>query len=75
MMVPTADPNLRAGERLDILFGLNLFAVDGPLAGNRLAVEGGLPIYQRLDGPQLETSWRIQIAWDWTFDSNFHFER
>lgn len=75
MMVPTADPGLRAGERLDILFGMNLFSVGGLLAGNRLALEGGLPVYQRLDGPQLETSWRIGVSWDWTFDSPLKFGR
>ena len=69
MMVPTADPNRRAGKRLDLLFGVNLFSVDGRLGGNRIALEGGLPVYQNLDGPQLETDWRIQVSWDWTFDS------
>ncbi len=27
----------------------------------------GLPVYQWLDGPQLETDWRLTAAWDWTF--------
>ena len=27
--MPTADPDLRAGRRLDLLFGANLFAQDG----------------------------------------------
>ena len=66
-MVPTADPDLRAGRRLDLLFGANIFAQDGWLAGNRLSVEGGLPIYQWLDGPQLETDWMFRVSWDWTF--------
>ena len=72
--VPTADPDLRAGERIDLLFGVNMFTGRGRLAGNRLALEGGLPIYQRLDGPQLETRWRIQLAWDWTFSTNFSWD-
>jgi len=66
-MVPTADPDLRAGGRLDLLFGVNLFARHGRLAGNRLALEVGVPVYQRLDGPQLETDWMIRASWDWTF--------
>jgi hypothetical protein len=66
-LVPTADPDLRAGRRLDILFGLNLFTLEGRLAGNRIGIEGGLPIYQSLDGPQLETDYRFSVAWDWTF--------
>jgi hypothetical protein len=66
-VVPTADPDLRAGRRIDILFGLNLFALEGRLAGNRIGIEGGVPIYQWLDGPQLETDYRLSVAWDWTF--------
>jgi hypothetical protein len=66
-LVPTADPDRRAGRRLDLLFGVNLFKSVGWLAGNRIAVEGGLPVYQWLDGPQLETDWMLTLAWDWTF--------
>ena len=71
MMVPTADPDLRAGERLDIVFGLNLYAPEGRWSGHRLTLEGGLPVYQRLDGPQLETTWQMRVAWELTFDSIF----
>ncbi|MCA9296109.1 MAG: transporter [Phycisphaerales bacterium] len=67
MMVPTADPNRRGGQRLDLLFGVNLYAPKGALAGNRLAVEVGLPIYQDLDGPQLETDLLLTIGWQYTF--------
>lgn len=67
MMVPTADPNLRGGQRLDLLFGVNLYAPDGPLAGNRLAVEVGFPVYQNLDGPQLETDFLLTVGWQFTF--------
>jgi hypothetical protein len=66
-MVPTADPDKRAGRRLDLLFGLNLFLAEGELAGNRISMEGGLPVYQWLDGPQLETDWMLRISWDWSF--------
>ena len=66
-MVPTADPDLRAGRRVDVLFGTNIFALSGPLEGNRLAFEFGLPLYQSLDGPQLKTSWYMSLAWNWTF--------
>jgi len=74
-MVPTADPELRAGKRIDLLFGLNLFESDGTFAGNRIVLEAGLPVYQALDGPQLETSWRIQVGWEFTFDSPLSFSR
>ena len=57
--VPTADPNLRGGERLDILGGINILFPEWLDVENRLAVEVGVPIYQRLDGPQLESDYVI----------------
>lgn len=74
-MVPTADPNLRGGERLDLLLGLNVSGSDGWLAGHRLTVSGGLPLYQSLDGPQLSTAWQLTASWEWTFDSPFRSAR
>lgn len=65
--IPTAAPNLRGGERLDILLGLNFLVTGGPFAGNRFAVEAGRPVYQHLDGPQLETDWRLTAGWQYAF--------
>ncbi|GKS60405.1 hypothetical protein YTPLAS18_39320 [Nitrospira sp.] len=59
-MVPTADPTRRGGERLDIMLGANFLFPEWMGVENRLAVEAGTPIYQRLAGPQLETDW---IVW------------
>ncbi|MEW6026907.1 MAG: transporter [Planctomycetota bacterium] len=67
MMVPTADPDRRGGERVDILCGVNLYAAEGKFKGHRLAIESGWPIYQSLDGPQLETDWKLTVGWQWTF--------
>ena len=66
-MVPTADPKRRAGRRTDLLFGTNLFSQSERLGGHRIALEAGLPIYQSLDGPQLETDWRLSVGWTYTF--------
>ncbi len=66
-LVPTADPDRRAGRRLDLLLGLNLAVPTGPLAGHRLALEVGRPLTQHLDGPQLETDWVAQIGWQLAF--------
>ena len=66
-MVPTADPNLRAGKRVDLFLALNLYSPEGRLEGNRLAIEGGFPLYESLDGPQLETAWQLKLVWNWTF--------
>jgi hypothetical protein len=67
IVVPTADPDRRAGMRLDVLLGVNLIAPSGPLKGFRLAVEAGLPAYQRLDGPQLETDWIVTTGVQYAF--------
>ena len=71
-MVPTADPDLRAGRRLDALFGVNFMpsAIGeqlGVVKGLRIAVEGGLPAYQNLDGPQLGVSWQITTGIQYAF--------
>ncbi len=66
-MVPTADPDLRAGRRLDIGVGLNFLVPKGVLAGNRFAVEAMFPTYQSLDGPQLEQDWMITAGWQYAF--------
>ncbi len=67
MMVFTADPGRRAGDRLDALVGLNWHAHDGRLKGNRLALEFGVPVYEDLDGPALSTSWIGTIGWQISF--------
>lgn len=63
MMIPTADPALRAGSRLDILLGVNSYIADG----HRLNFEFGLPISQSLDGPQLETDYTLTAGWQISF--------
>ncbi|MGB3695463.1 MAG: hypothetical protein WA865_20565 [Spirulinaceae cyanobacterium] len=66
-MIPTADPDRRGGTRLDLGFGLNLYAPQGGLKGGRLAVEFELPIYQSLEGPQLETNWQLTFGGQYAF--------
>ena len=66
-VVPTADPDRRGGARVDLLFGVALYAPKGKLKGHRLAIQGGFPIYQSLDGPQLETDWQVFVGWQWIF--------
>ncbi|MCA9807431.1 MAG: transporter [Cyanobacteria bacterium HKST-UBA06] len=65
-MIQTANPALQSGERLDLLFGVNVMAPrKGILKGQRLAFEFGLPVYQRLAGPQLETDFMLMGGWQW----------
>lgn len=66
-LIPTANPNLRGGTRLDVGLGLNFLVNKGVLAGHRLAVEFALPVYQSLDGPQLEIDWVLTLGWQKAF--------
>ncbi len=66
-VVPTADPGRRAFERLDALLGINLMVPGGPFGGLRLAFEMGVPAYQDLDGPQLETDWVLTSGVQYAF--------
>lgn len=66
-MVPTADPTLRGGETIDLSLGLTFYVPHGLLEGQRLALRGTVPIYRSLNGPQLETDWRISVGWQWVF--------
>lgn len=66
-LVPTADPSLRAGRRVDAGIGLNFIVGSGPLAGNRFAFEISRPIHQSLDGPQLETDFSATLGWQLAF--------
>ncbi|MCB2081695.1 MAG: transporter [Rickettsiales bacterium] len=67
MMAPSTRTDLRGGERVDALVGINLYQPKGPWAQHRLAAEFGVPLYQRLNGPQLETDYRLMLGWQWSF--------
>ena len=65
--VQTADPGNYGGERVDLFGGVNLAFQDGALKGHRLAFEFGAPIYQDLNGPQMETDYMFTIGWQKAF--------
>ena len=69
-IAPTMDPRLRGGGRGSLLLGRNLIFPDrlgGILAGQRVAVEARFPVYQHLDGPQLELDWSVVAGWQSAF--------
>jgi len=65
--VPTADPLRRGGDRVELHAGVNVVVPLGPLGEHRFGVEGGFPVHQHLDGPQLETDWRVVAGWQYAF--------
>ena len=65
---PESAPYLQGGSQINLLFGVNFSTdLDDQGRGHRFSIEGGFPIYQNLNGPQLRESWRLGGAWNWTF--------
>jgi nitrous oxide reductase accessory protein NosL len=55
--MPDADPDNYGGQRLDGLIGLSL--LKGPVS---IGIEGGVPLYQGLNGLQLKTRWTLNAG-------------
>lgn len=64
---PTLNPDNYGGETVTIFAGVNLMGQRGALRGHRLALEVGAPIYQYLNGLQLETDWIATLGWQYAF--------
>ncbi len=65
--VQTANPDFQGGERVDLLAGVNFVGTHGALAGHRLGIELGKPIYQDLNGPQMAGDWMLTVGWQRAF--------
>ena len=46
-------------DRLDLAIGMNLMGTNGGLKGHRIALEFVKPVYQDVDGPQLESDYML----------------
>lgn len=46
---------------------MNFLVTRGVLRDNRFGIEAGIPIYQRLTGPQLEADYRLIAGWQYAF--------
>lgn len=60
--VQTANPDFQGGETVTAFAGLNFAVTDGALKGWRLGVEGGLPLLQNLNGPQMPTDHSFTVG-------------
>ena len=65
--VQTALTSAQGGDRLDLSLAANLIGQGRFLSGHEFGVEFGLPVYQDLNGPQLETDWVITVGWKFAF--------
>jgi hypothetical protein len=64
---PTKDVSAEGGRRVDLMLGLNAYFPKGGFKGLRLALEAGAPVYQSLNGPQLQTTWLARVGLQWAF--------
>jgi len=61
----SANPNYYGGKRIEMYAGAD---IDGKLFGApgfTIGVEGGVPVYQNLNGPQLSRNWQAGMALRW----------
>ena len=65
--VTTAYESNTGGERLDAIFGINLYVPTGSLKGQRIAIDLRLPLWQDLNGYQLETDYALTLGWQMAF--------
>ena len=61
------DPHRQGGRRVDFLMGINFFVPEGIFKRTRINIEGGFPIYENLDGPQLSTRWLLSAGVTYSF--------
>lgn len=66
-MSPMVRTDMRGGERIDVGVGFNIDLPKTKLAENRLGVEVLVPVYQDLDGIQLETDYSLVLGWQLRF--------
>ncbi len=65
--VTTAFGDNYGGERVDAIFGINLYVPKGVLKGHRIAADIRLPLWQDLNGLQLETDLAFTLGWQMAF--------
>lgn len=60
--IQTADPDFHGGESVTAFAGFNFAATGGALKGWRLGIEGGVPMVQDLNGPQMPTDYTLTMG-------------
>ncbi len=57
-----SNPYYYGGQSIDMFGGFELSGMPYGLGNTRLSLEGGGPVYQNLNGPQLGQAWQINVA-------------
>lgn len=57
--IQTANPDFQGGETVTAFAGVNFAVTRGSLKGWRLGIEGGVPVVQDLNGPQMPTDYTL----------------
>jgi len=65
--VTTAFSENYGGEVLEVIIGINTIIPSGKLIGNRFAADLRIPMWQDLNGYQLETDWILTVGWQLAF--------
>lgn len=67
-MSPSHRPDFRGSTQVDVAVSSNLMIPVGTiLAGQKLAVEFLMPIYQKFTGTQLKNTWSLILGWQYAF--------
>ncbi len=66
-ITPENDPALQGGSRVSGWLAANFQVPSGPLAGHRVALEWGGPLFESLNGPQISSDWTLNAGWEYSF--------
>lgn len=62
-----ADPRKYGGDKINASLGARFNILSGWFEGGSVEAQASLPVYQRLNGPQPEEQWQLNLAWKWHF--------
>ena len=66
-MVPTFDPENYGGETINVGIGFNLYKAENDLGSHRFGFEYLTPIYQNLNGPQMQHQQTVTLGYQLSF--------
>ena len=73
-LVPTAFPEFQGGEKVEFFLGGEFFKRFGDYS-HRLDIEVGIPVYEKTNGPMLETDFTASITFSITYCSMRYLQR